>query len=55
MHRTGKHTIIFDTPPSVLGYAAVASNKEAEGPLARHIDVLGKDALFGQKSWEKQR
>jgi stage V sporulation protein AD len=53
MHKTGKHTIIFDSAPSVLGYAAVAANKEAQGPLARHIDILGEDELFGQKSWEK--
>jgi stage V sporulation protein AD len=53
MHRSGKHTVVFDAPPSVLGYAAVAANKEAQGPLARHIDALSQDALFGQQSWEK--
>jgi stage V sporulation protein AD len=53
MHRTGKHTIIFDSPPSVLGNAAVAANKEARGPLAQHIDILSEDALFGHDSWEK--
>jgi stage V sporulation protein AD len=53
MHRSGKHTVIFDSPPSVLGYAAVAANKEAQGPLAQYIDMLSEDALFGQGSWEK--
>lgn len=51
--RQGKYTITFQTPPSAIGFAAVASEKEGLGPLASYIDILNPDAYFGQTSWEK--
>lgn len=39
--------------PSIAGYAAIASKKESEGPMAQYIDIINEDALFGQRTWEK--
>jgi stage V sporulation protein AD len=50
--RIGKYTLKLDTAPSVVGFAAVASKKEAEGPMAPYIDTLNNDPFFGQKTWE---
>ena len=38
---------------SVAAGAAVVGNKEGEGPLRERFDEVGRDAYFGQKSWEK--
>jgi len=38
--------------PSLLGFAAVGSKKEADGPIGNNFDIISSDALFGQKSWE---
>ncbi len=51
--RMGRNTLITDTFPSVVGYAAVASKKEGEGPLGRELDVVCEDSYFGEKTWEK--
>jgi len=50
--KIGKHTLRLDSSPSVVGFAAVASKKEAEGPMASYIDELNNDSFFGQKTWE---
>ncbi len=52
MRRLGS-TIIFDTPPSIIGYAAVGGKKEGEGPLKDKFDVLLPDTKCGEKTWEK--
>ncbi len=51
--RTGGRTIILESCPSIKGYAAVVSEKEGEGPLGREFDMVGTDAYFGEKTWEK--
>ncbi len=51
--RTGRHTICFDTPPAILGYAAVGGKKEGEGPLGQQFDAIFQDAYLGQKTWEQ--
>ena len=33
--------------------ACVAGTKEGEGPLGDRIDMIGKDDLFGCKTWEE--
>ncbi|MCL2033656.1 MAG: stage V sporulation protein AD [Oscillospiraceae bacterium] len=53
MQRLGKNTIKFNHPPSVIGFASIASKKESEGPMAQYIDILSKDPMFGQQTWEK--
>lgn len=50
--RLGNYTVRLDTSPSVLGYAAVGSKKEEEGPIGHRFDLINPDSLFGQKSWE---
>ncbi len=51
--RTGKYTLTMENSPSIIGFAAVASKKESEGPMARYIDILNDDSSFGEKTWEK--
>ncbi len=51
--RIGKQTVRFSAPPAIIGYAAAVGPKEGEGPLGRCFDVVGTDARFGEKSWEK--
>ncbi len=53
MRRAGNHTILFDSPPSVLSFASIASKKEAAGPMAAYIDILNDDSMFGRQTWEK--
>lgn len=51
--RIGKFTLLLDNSPSVLGYAAIGSKKESEGPMAAFFDDLVADSTFGEQSWEK--
>ena len=51
--RLGRYTLKMEVPPSVIGFAAVASKKESEGPMAKYIDILCEDSTFGEKTWEK--
>ncbi|MEG1869466.1 MAG: stage V sporulation protein AD [Oscillospiraceae bacterium] len=51
--RIGKYTLQLDNPPSIIGFAGVASKKEAEGPLGKYIDIISIDPTFGEKTWEK--
>lgn len=53
MKRLGKYTILFERRPAILGHAAVAGKKEAEGPLARDFDQTFLDSYVAQESWEK--
>ncbi len=51
--RISKSTILLDTKPSVLSYAAIVGKKEGEGPLARHFDIICDDTTLGEETWEK--
>ncbi len=51
--RIGKRSIVFDTKPAVLGYAAVVGKKEGEGPLKDRFDRILEDPYNGEESWEK--
>lgn len=51
--RIGKQTVCLSSPPSVIGSAAVVGKKEGEGPLCKSFDLIGEDAYFGEKTWEK--
>ena len=53
MTRLGKYTLKLDSAPSFVGFAAIGSEKEAEGPMAEYIDIINNDSYFGQQSWEK--
>ncbi|ATW24079.1 stage V sporulation protein AD [Candidatus Formimonas warabiya] len=53
MKRAGKQTLIFQNPPAILSSSAVVGPKEGEGPLKKTFDLVMKDTLCGEKSWEK--
>lgn len=44
---------LFDTPPKIESFAAVAGEKEGEGPLGSCFDKVVTDSHFGQKTWEQ--
>lgn len=51
--RIGNHTVWLEHSPSILGWAAAGSKKEADGPLADQLDICNPDSTFGEKTWEK--
>ncbi|MEG2915068.1 MAG: stage V sporulation protein AD, partial [Oscillospiraceae bacterium] len=51
--KIGKSTFIMENMPSAIAFAAVASKKEASGPLAKYFDILCDDTTFGEQTWEK--
>ena len=51
--RLGKQTVRFENVISITGCAAVAGQKEGEGPLRPYYDVIMEDAEWGEKTWEK--
>ena len=44
---------LFDTPPKIESFAAVAGEKEGQGPLGDFFDKVVTDSHFGQKTWEQ--
>lgn len=51
--KLGRQTVKLTNPPSILSTASVVGAKEGEGPLRDYFDVIVKDDLFEEKSWEK--
>ena len=51
--RIGTQTLRLSSAPSILGHAAVAGQKEGEGPLRDCFDLISEDSYFGEKTWEK--
>ena len=51
--RLGRYTLQLERPVSIIGYAAVGSRKEAQGPLGKYFDCINEDSTFGETSWEK--
>ena len=49
----GKQSIVFEKTPYIISSASIAGKKESEGPLGKLFDVVGKDDLFGEKTWEE--
>lgn len=48
-----KQSIVFSSPPSIVGYASVVGEKEGQGPLKDFFDEIEKDPEFGKNSWEE--
>lgn len=48
----GKQSIAFEKSPYIVSSASIAGKKESEGPLGEMFDVVGKDDLFGEDTWE---
>ena len=53
LQRCGESTIWLSGKTTILGYAAVGGQKEAEGPLGDAFDVLFEDPRMGQSTWEQ--
>ncbi len=53
MKRIGRQTWEFETPPAILGHAAIGGKKEAQGPLGADFDQTFDDTTLNMKSWEK--
>ena len=51
--RVGRYTVKINKPVYVVSTAAFVGEKEGEGPLKDYFDYISKDAMFGEKSWEK--
>lgn len=51
--KVGKQSLVFENKPYIIGRGTVVGQKEGQGPLASDFDIILKDDMFGQKSWEK--
>ena len=51
--RLGRQTVALERPPALIGWAAVAGNKERQGPLGALFSATSEDDTFGESSWEK--
>lgn len=49
----GKQSAMFDKDIYILETACVAGTKEGEGPLKEYFDIVVKNNLFEEDSWEK--
>ena len=45
--------INFINKPKIIGYAAVGSVYEKDGPLGGQFDYIFDDPLAGKESWEQ--
>ncbi|MEG0512000.1 MAG: stage V sporulation protein AD [Clostridia bacterium] len=50
--RIGQQTIELPLRPALCGNAAFVGKKEGEGPLGTDFDLVAKDELYGQESFE---
>ena len=48
----GLQSIAFEEAPFLINSASVAGRKEGEGPLGKMFDVVEKEDLFGENTWE---
>jgi stage V sporulation protein AD len=51
--KLGKQTVKFTNPPSIISTASIVGPKEGEGPLREYFDMILKDDLFEEESFEK--
>ena len=49
----GVQSIKFSTPPYIQHYASVVGQKEGDGPLGSHFDIVEQDNMFGKNNWEE--
>lgn len=52
LHR-GRQSLAFDQHPAILASAAIAGQKEQEGPLSAYFDYVSSDTRFRQETWEQ--
>lgn len=51
--KKGLQTLIFADPPYIASWASMVGPKEGEGPWAQDFDLIMKDYLIDEASWEK--
>lgn len=51
--KLGSQTIKFENPPSIIGTAAIVGPKEGQGRFKDYYDLILKDNIYQEKSWEK--
>ena len=50
--RKGRASLSYTNPVYIQSAAAVVGQKEADGPLGDTFDMVCKDSLFGENTWE---
>jgi len=53
MKKLGSQTIKFENPPSIIGTATIVGPKEGQGRFKEYYDLILKDSIYQEKSWEK--
>ena len=51
--RIGMQTVKMGQPVNIMATASIAGQKEAQGPLSEHFDIIMENAEWGEDSWEK--
>ena len=51
--KIGRQSVVFTESPCITGRGNVAGEKEGKGPLGECFDIVLKDDMYGEKSWEK--
>ena len=51
--RKGKYTLLLNDKVNIIGFGAVASKKEYEGPLGKDFDKIFHDPKAGMSTWEQ--
>ena len=51
--RKGKETLLFQNPPSLLGFGSAVGKAEGEGPLRAEFDCIFTDDTLEESSFEK--
>ena len=52
-NRVGKQTLLFRNRPEITGACSIVGKKEGQGPMKDWFDMILKDDIFGEKTWEK--
>ena len=51
--RKGKQTLLFQNPPSLIGFGSAVGKTEGEGPLCAEFDCIFTDDTLEESSFEK--
>ena len=51
--KIGHQSVFFGNKPVISGRCSVVGKKEGEGPLREYFDIILKDDMYGEKTWEK--
>jgi len=51
--RLGQQTVKLENAVNILATAAVAGQKESQGPLSAHFDIIMENSEWGEATWEK--